>query len=108
MEVEEQMDALPAERPAAAPEDAAVPLALCGPLGEGIRLGFGTLGCAFCSFVMFPHWCKKHSQVPLVGIWGQMFTNDEFYVETLYQKKPSKPQKELLRIDKFPSGLLKL
>ena len=108
MEVEEQMDALPAERPAAAPEDAAVPLALCGPLGEGIRLGFGTLGYAFCSFVMFPHWCKKHSQVPLVGIWGQMFTNDEFYVETLYQKKPSKPQKELLRIDKFPSGLLKL
>ena len=49
LEKEQKTDALAA----AAPEEAAVPLPLCGPLGEGIHLGFGALGYAFCSPIMF-------------------------------------------------------
>ena len=49
MEVEIEVDELPAADPSAQPEEAAVPLTFWGPLGKGIHLGFGPLGCAFCS-----------------------------------------------------------
>ena len=55
MEVDKQMDEVADPDLSAAPEEAAVPLPLRGPLGEGIYLGFGTLGYTFCSPIMFLH-----------------------------------------------------
>ena len=53
MEVEKQMDEVAAPDLSAEAEEAAVPLPLYGPLGEGIHLGFGALGYAVCSPIMF-------------------------------------------------------
>ena len=105
MEVEKKVDELPAADPPAQPEEAAVPLAFWGPLGKGIHLGFGTLGYAFYSILMFQHLWQEALQSTLAGIWGQMFTKEHFYEETLYQKKSFESHQKVPKIDTLPSGL---